>query len=130
LALITQYVAFATRTTNAAVIQVNRELEEAGEVSGANRIQVLWQITLPLIRPAFVAAWIWVAAHAVRAFSIPLLLSSRESRPIGVMLWHYWDVEGNQPAAAALGVMLIAVLTLVSFSGRFFVATARGSKQG
>lgn len=130
LALITQYVAFATRTTNAAVMQVNKELEEAGEVSGANRIRILWQITLPLIRPAFVAAWVWVAAHAVRAFSIPLLLSSRESRPLGVMLWQYWDVEGNQPAAAALGVMLIAVLTLVSFSGRVFVATARASRQG
>lgn len=130
LALITQYIAFATRTTNAAVMQINKELEEAGEVSGANRVRVLWQITLPLIRPAFVAAWIWVAAHAVRAFSIPLLLSSRDSRPLGVMLWHYWDVEGNQPAAAALGVMLIVLLTIISFSGRVFVSTARGSKQG
>ena len=70
LALITQYIAFATRTTNAAITQIHKELEEAGEASGASQLRVLWQITFPLIRPAFIAAWLWVAAHAVRAFSV------------------------------------------------------------
>lgn len=121
LALITQYVAFASRSTHAAITQIHRELEEAGEVSGAGRLRVIWQITYPLIRPAFVAAWIWVAAHAVRAFSIPLLLASRENRTLAVMLWHYWDEEANQPAAAALGVVLILFLTLFMFSGRVLI---------
>jgi iron(III) transport system permease protein len=121
LALITQYVAFASRTTNAAITQIHRELEEAGEVSGAGRLRIVWQITYPLIRPAFVAAWIWVAAHAVRAFSIPLLLASRENRTLAVMLWHFWDEEHNQPAAAALGVAFILFLTVVTFSGRVLI---------
>jgi iron(III) transport system permease protein len=34
LALIVQYIAFATRTTNASVLQIHKELEEAGEASG------------------------------------------------------------------------------------------------
>jgi iron(III) transport system permease protein len=127
LALITQYVSFASRTTNAAIMQIHKELEEAGEVSGASRLRVLWQITFPLIRPAFVAAWIWVAAHAVRAFSIPLMLAGRDSRPVAVMLWHLWDEEQNLPAAAALGVLLILVLALVTFSGRAIVAKGFGS---
>jgi iron(III) transport system permease protein len=127
LALITQYVAFASRSTNAAITQIHRELEEAGEVSGAGRLRIIWQITYPLIRPAFIAAWIWVAAHAVRAFSIPLLLASRENRTLAVMLWHYWDEEANQPAAAALGVVLILFLTLFTFSGRVLIS--RGFSQ-
>jgi iron(III) transport system permease protein len=127
LAMITQYVAFASRSTNAAITQIHRELEEAGEVSGASRLQIVWQITYPLIRPAFIAAWIWVAAHAVRAFSIPLLLASRENRTLAVMLWHYWDEEANQPAAAALGVVLILFLTLFTFSARVFIS--RGFSQ-
>ena len=127
LALITQYIAFATRTTNAAVTQIHKELEEAGEVSGASQIRVAWQITLPLIRPAFIAAWIWVAAHAVRAFSIPLMLASRDSWPLSVLLWHLWDEEQNLPAAAALGVLLILMLTLLTFVGR--LAIARGFEQ-
>ena len=127
LAMITQYVAFASRSTNAAITQIHRELEEAAETSGAGRLRIIWQITYPLIRPAFVAAWIWVAAHAVRAFSIPLLLASRENRTLAVMLWHYWDEENNQPAAAALGVVLMLFLTLFTFSGRALIS--RGFSQ-
>ncbi|MGH9892032.1 MAG: ABC transporter permease, partial [bacterium] len=121
LAMITQYVAFASRTTNAAITQIHKELEEAGEVSGAGRVRILWQITYPLIRPAFIAAWIWVAAHAVRAFSIPLLLSSRQNRTLAVMLWHFWDEEGNQSAAAALGVVFIVFLTVFTFAARVLI---------
>jgi iron(III) transport system permease protein len=127
LALITQYVAFASRTTNAAITQIHRELEEAGEVSGAGRLRIIWQITCPLIWPAFVAAWIWVAAHAVRAFSIPLFLASRENRTLAVMLWYFWDEEGNQPAAAALGVLFIVFLMVVTFAARVFIT--RGFRQ-
>ncbi|MGH7824647.1 MAG: ABC transporter permease [Candidatus Binatia bacterium] len=127
LALITQYIAFATRTTNAAVMQIHKELEEAGAVSGANAVRVAWQITFPLIRPACVAAWIWIAAHAIRAFSIPLMLASRDSWPVSVMLWHLWDEEQNLPAAAALGVVLILILTVMTFLGR--VVVARGFEQ-
>jgi iron(III) transport system permease protein len=127
LALITQYIAFATRTTNAAVIQVHKELEEAGEVSGASPMRVAAQITFPLIRPAFIAAWIWVAAHALRAFSIPLMLASRDSWPLSVMLWHLWDEEQNLPAAAALGVLMILMLTLLTFFGR--VVVTKGFEQ-
>ncbi len=127
LALITQYVSFASRATNAAVMQIHKELEEAGEVSGASRLRILWQITFPLIRPAFIAAWIWVAAHALRAFSVPLMLAGRDSRPLAVMLWHLWDEEQNLPAASALGVLLILVLTLLTFSGRAVIAKGFGS---
>jgi iron(III) transport system permease protein len=120
-AMITGYIAFATRTTNAAVMQIHRELEEAGEVSGASRLQVIWQITFPLILPAFVGAWVWVAAHAVRAFSSPLMLASRENWPLSVMLWHYWDEEQNLPAAAALGVLFIVFLIILTFLARTIV---------
>ncbi len=90
-------------------------------------MRIIWQITFPLIRPAFIAAWIWVAAHAVRAFSIPLMLASRDSWPLSVMLWHFWDEEQNLPAAAALGVLLILLLTFLTFSGRVLIA--RGFSQ-
>ncbi|HEY3150937.1 MAG TPA: iron ABC transporter permease [Candidatus Binatia bacterium] len=122
LALITQYIAFATRTTNAAITQIHKELEEAGEVSGASQLRVAWQITFPLVRPAFIAAWLWVAAHAVRAFSVPLMLAGRDSWPLSVMLWHLWDEEQNLPAAAALGVVMIVVLMVLTFVARAVVA--------
>jgi len=43
------------------------------------------------------------------------------------MLWHFWDEEQNLPAASALGVVLILVLTLLTFSGRAVIARGFGS---
>jgi hypothetical protein len=43
------------------------------------------------------------------------------------MLWHFWDEEGNQPAAAALGVLFILFLTFITFAGRVFIT--RGFRQ-
>jgi iron(III) transport system permease protein len=108
-------------------MQIHKELEEAGAASGAGRLRILWQITFPLIRPAFIAAWIWVAAHAVRAFSLPLMLAGRGSRPLSVMLWHLWDEEQNVAAASALGVLLIVGLTVLTFSGRAIMSRGFGS---
>lgn len=118
LAMTTQYIAFATRTMNASILQVHQELEEAARVSGATRALVLFKITAPLIAPALAAAWIWVAAHAIRAFSIPLMMASRDNWTLSVMLWHYWDEVQVFPVAAALGVVLIITVTIITFVGR------------
>jgi iron(III) transport system permease protein len=127
LALVTQYIAFCTRTMNAAITQIHKELEEAGRVSGAHRVFVLMRITLPLVFPAIAAAWIWVAAHAVRSFSIPLMLASRDNWTISVVLWNYWDEIQNLSAASALGVLLILAITILTFMSRRLILRAYGS---
>jgi len=37
----TQYLAFATRTTNAGLLQIHKEMEEAALVSGASRLRTM-----------------------------------------------------------------------------------------
>ncbi|HEX9741247.1 MAG TPA: iron ABC transporter permease [Nitrospiraceae bacterium] len=126
LALITQYIAFATRTMNASIAQIHQELEEAGRISGAHRVLVLLRITLPLVFPAVAAAWIWVAAHAVRSFSVPLMLASRDNWTISVVLWNYWDEVQDLPMASALGVLLILAITVLTFLSRRLIVRAYG----
>ena len=120
LGLTTHYLAFGTRAMNGAIVQVSKELEEAARASGAGRTRMLYRITLPLILPAFVSAWIWVVAHAMRAFSIPLILASSETELISVRLWTMWE-RGDAPAAAALGVLLIATLGILTALSRWAV---------
>ncbi|MGH7928346.1 MAG: ABC transporter permease, partial [Candidatus Binatia bacterium] len=124
LALITQYIAFTTRTTNAAITQIHKELEEAARISGVGRITTLLRITLPLVFPAFAAAWIWVAAHAVRAFSVPLMLTSEGNWTLSVILWNIWDEQNSLTMAAALGVIFILSLALLTFFGRRVIVRA------
>jgi iron(III) transport system permease protein len=107
--LMVHYMAFGTRLMNGAIIQIHRELEEASYISGATALRTVFQITLPLLFPAFAAGWIWVTIHALRAFSIPLMLGSRKNFVFSVILWRYWN-DGDIPIAAAAGVLLILVL--------------------
>src|SRR4029079_2831487 len=55
LALVTRFIAFASRTSNAAMTQIDASLEEAADVSGARKARVLARILFPLLLPTFVA---------------------------------------------------------------------------
>jgi iron(III) transport system permease protein len=117
---IVSYIAFATRLMNSAIIQVHKELEQAAYVCGATPTRTMLAITLPLLFPAFIAGWIWVAVHALRGFSIPLMLSSRNNEVFSVFLWDYWD-RGLVSTASALGVLLIVVLIPLTLVMRRFI---------
>ena len=125
LALVTQYVAFGTRVMNGAILQIHKELEEAAYVSKASPFKTVLKITLPLLFPAFASAWIWSAVTSMRAFAIPLMLASRKSQVISVMMWGYWD-DGYVSMAATLGVVLILVLIPVTLLLRRFIVQVSG----
>jgi iron(III) transport system permease protein len=120
LGLATQYLAFATRTTNAGLLQIHQELEEAGAVSGATRLRIIWKITTPLLMPSLVAGWIWVVAHSLRTFSVPLVLASENNEVLSVWIWIYWQA-GRIPEAAAIGVILILLTALMGLAARKLV---------
>lgn len=121
------YVAFGSRVMNAAVTQLHQELEEAALISGATWRQMLGRVVLPLLLPSFIGGWVWVAAHSLRAFSIPLLLGTRESEVLSVLLWDFWD-HGRAGQASALGILLIVGLSAMTIGGRWLV-TRLGTRQ-
>lgn len=121
LALTVSYVAFGSRVMNAAVTQIHSELEEAGQMSGAQWGTIMRRIVLPLLMPAFVGGWIWVATHAMRSFSVPLILGADESKVIAVIMWNLWEV-GRAGETTALGILLIVALTCLTVGGRWIVS--------
>ena len=118
--LIVAYISFGTRLMNGAIMQVHKELEQAAYVSGASNTRTMFFITLPLLFPAFAAGWIWVAVHALRAFSIPIMLSNENTMVFAVLLWDMWE-DGTAPLASALGVLLILVLIPLTLLMRRFI---------
>jgi iron(III) transport system permease protein len=122
LALTTRYLAFASRTFNAAMTQVGRELEEAAYVSGANRVLTVVRVTAPLLLPTVIGGWIWVAAGAIRNLTIPLMLSSAGTQTVATLLYDYWERRGNFSLASALGVTLLVGMTILIFLARRLIA--------
>ena len=121
LGLTVSYIAFGGRTMGGALAQVHVELEEASHVSGAKWLTLMRRIVLPLVLPAFIGGWIWVASHSLRNFSVPLILATRENWVLSVIMWRTWE-DGDPGQTSALGVLLIIALAVLTVGGRWLVA--------
>jgi iron(III) transport system permease protein len=106
------WIAYGTRTTNSVMIQVHRELEEAGRVSGASAPRVLWKIVLPLIAAGVLNSWIWIGMLSYREVTMSLTLLTRNNVVISTVVWQFWG-SGWVPQVSALGVILILFATIV-----------------
>ena len=112
------WIAYGTRTTNSVMIQVHRELEEAGKVSGASTPRVLGKIVLPLIAAGVLNSWIWIGMLSYREVTMSLTLMTRSNVVISTVVWQFWG-SGWVPQVSALGVILIIFATLVVGTVRF-----------
>jgi iron(III) transport system permease protein len=106
------WIAYGTRTTNSVMIQVHRELEEAGRVSGASAPRVLWKIVLPLIAAGVLNSWVWIGMLSYREVTMALTLYTRNNVVISTVVWQFWG-SGWVPQVAALGVILILFAAIV-----------------
>ncbi|MBI1998536.1 MAG: iron ABC transporter permease [Deltaproteobacteria bacterium] len=100
------WIAYGTRTTNSVMIQVHRELEEAGKVAGISTATVLTRIVLPLVAAGVFNSWIWISMLSYREVTMALTLGSRQNTVISTVVWQFWG-SGWVPEVSALGVILI-----------------------
>jgi iron(III) transport system permease protein len=106
------FVAFASRTLNSAMVQIQRDLEEAGRVGGLTPLDTLRHVILPLVRPAVVNSWFWVALLSYREVTMALVLYTQFNDVIATDIWTTWR-EGDAGRVAALGTTLILSLILI-----------------
>ncbi len=105
----------ATRNIGDGFGQIDRALEEAASVCGANRARVTATVTLPLLRPVLLAAFTLVFLSALRDLNTPLFLGggSAKSMTLAVLIFQLWS-ETRVGEAAALTIVLLT-LTLAIF---------------
>ncbi len=102
-----------TATMQAAIHQVNKELEESSRVSGGTWIGTMGRILLPLIRRGVLAAFVIVFALSARDLTIPLLLYTSGTQTLTVALLYYYE-EGRTTTLCAVAVIqLLLVLSLL-----------------
>jgi iron(III) transport system permease protein len=112
LANVLNRVAFGTRITNAALLQVTSELEEAAWICGARSLGTMRRVLLPLVAPSLVYGGVWTALLVFREVSIPLMLAGPANELIATRIWTMWN-SGDAPEAAAASVVMILVTGLV-----------------
>jgi molybdate transport system permease protein len=110
------------RTARAGIDQVDRTLEDAARTLGAGELRVALRITLPLARPAIVAAGALAFARALGEFGVTLMVAGDlpgETRTAALAIYDAMSA-GRDAEAQALAVILtaMAVAALVVV-GRF-----------
>ena len=110
---------FGTRMTNAGLIQIHSELEEAGHTSGASLGQVFRRVLLPLLKPTLTYSWLWMALLVYRDLNLPTMLFSRDNQTFSVIIWNLWTRGATDTACAIALIMLVVSLPLVAFFWRF-----------
>lgn len=96
----------------AALSAIPEEISEAARLDGAGRVASFAFITLPLLRPALLAAVLLRGLDALRVFATPLMLTGVEGIPVlSTYAYHQWSDYGNDGAAAA-AASLLALLSV------------------
>jgi iron(III) transport system permease protein len=119
MAMTTRYLAYSSRTMTSALIQVHGELEEASQMARATWLRTLRRITMPLLAPAMINVFFWVAVHAMQELSMALMLYNPKTVVVSTMIWSMWQ-NGRTTDAAVLGVILILLSALLLIGGQVF----------
>jgi iron(III) transport system permease protein len=116
-------ISFATRILNNSLAQIHPELEEAAFAGGLRVLQVIHKILLPLLKPALVYAWLWMALLCYRELTMAsVLVTNQNNVTLPMIVWGLWLGGSLNQAAAAnlviLGFMLPAVLVYLMVGRR------------
>jgi ABC-type sugar transport system permease subunit len=99
----------------AALSAIPEEIAEAAQLDGARGLARFTFITLPLLRPALIAALILRGLDALRVFATPLVLTGVEGVPVlSTYAYHQWSDYGNDGAAAAAATLLALLSVLAT----------------
>lgn len=112
---ITRNMPFGIRSTTASIIQIHKELEEASQTSGASWLQTFTRITLPLLKPGFIAGWIFIALWSMSELASSLLLYSPGSEVLSILIWDMWEA-GAYEEVAALGMVMMSALCILLYA--------------
>jgi len=107
-------ISYGTRMTNSGLIQIHAELEESAQMSGASTWDAFRRVTVPLLAPTLLYAWLWIALLTFRELTLAVILSTSENLTFPVVVWSLWLGGGLGQASALAMVMLVTMTPLIA----------------
>ncbi len=118
---VAKHIPYSSRSGVSAMMQVGRELEEAGMVSGANVWQRFRRIIFPLTSSGFVAGFLLTFITTMRELSLIILLVTPKTQVLASQTMFYTE-NGDAQMANAVILILIALVAI----GYFIISRIRG----
>jgi iron(III) transport system permease protein len=108
IAFITISLPAAYQQLQSAIRTVHPELEDAGRILGATRLQALRHVTAPLLRSGVIATWCFIFVGVIRELSAAIMLFTSQTKVISVLIFDL-NESGDLGAIAVLGLMMLAI---------------------
>ena len=105
---------YGTRMTNSGLIQIHTELEESAQTSGGTSWDAFRRISLPLLAPTLLYAWLWIALLTFRELSLAVILSTADNLTFPVLVWDLWLGGGLGQSSALAMVMLLMMTPIIA----------------
>jgi len=108
-------------------------VEEAAVIDGANRLQLLWFVVLPMLRPVTATVAIITGTGVWNEYALSgYILTDPQTRTIAPAIASFFSLQtSNLPAAAAASLIaLLPILVAYLFLQKYFVQGLVGAEKG
>ncbi|CDJ99825.1 ABC-type Fe3+ transport system, permease component [Microbacterium sp. C448] len=107
--LVATYMPQATRFAATGLMQVDGSLEEAARMSGASKFRAITTVTMPLVAPSLMSAWVLLFIFSSREVNEAVIVAGPRSQPLSVLAWNYVE-NGSLNQAAVVGLLMSLVM--------------------
>ncbi|MCY0388200.1 ABC transporter permease [Robbsia sp. Bb-Pol-6] len=104
------------RLVTAGLTNLDTSIEEAARNLGANAWTTFRRVTLPALRPALIAAFLFsfIVSFENLEVSLPLVGANHMTLPIAVMQYLEFNLDPTIAAVAAVQVLLLGIVMLIT----------------
>ena len=117
IAYIAHYIPFGVRATSSGLMQISAELEESSRIHGQSWLGTMWNIVIPLLKPAMTVGWILLFVEFIRSLSLSILLYSHDSIVMPVLIYELYET-GAYPALAAFSVLQTVLIFAAIYAAK------------
>jgi len=109
IAYLTVFLPLGLRTIAGVMLQIDRSLEESAQMCGAPWGYRLRTVTMPLLRPGLIAAWLLLFIASVRELGASILLTGPKAKVITPTIVESWFSTSTELTAALALLQTLAV---------------------
>jgi iron(III) transport system permease protein len=126
LAYFTVMLPLGVRTLAGVVLQIDKSLEECARVCGAGWVYQMRTVTLPLLKPGVIAAWLLIFMACVRELGASVFLMGPNAKVIAPSIVNAFATSGTELTAA---MALIQTFTVIVALAILFRLTRGATKE-
>ncbi len=114
LAYFTVMLPLGVRTLAGVVLQIDKSLEECARVCGAGWVYQMRTVTLPLLKPGILAAWLLIFMACVRELGASVFLMGPNAKVIAPSIVNAFATSGTELTAAMALIQTFTVIVALA----------------